>query len=220
MACVLIDDKEIEGIKRGKYISSGDEGDCYLYNGLIFKLYTKKEFERKIFFDLEKSNRIAFPMDILVSLSDKTIIGYTMKEMKGNDLRNGFLDSLELKRLKMSYELIRSELLKYRFIDMKNISLTNTLYDYTNHQFSLIDTSLWTTTGNSNNIEKFNQILMNALSITLDWKRHPLNINQNLFDLYGMYLNGESYFLDFLNELEIATSEKKQSKVLTIKDLM
>ena len=222
MACVLVSEEELEKIKNSQYINSGDEGICYLYKGLIFKLYHDLVHERKIDFDYEKSNNIAFPNDILVSLETKRILGYTMKLLNGMNLKNGFHSDLELNDLKNAYKMIRREIEKFTYIDMKNLSLTNILFDYVNKEFNIIDTSLWTLEGNSNylNIERLNFILIRALSITLDWNRYKLNSEQILFDLYGMHLNRESYFLEFLTEIELLNSKKKKEEVRKIKDLM
>lgn len=221
MSCVLVDKDELEKIKQGKYISSGDEGSCYLYNNLIFKIYHNHIYNRRVYFDLEKSNNIAFPEDILIDINTKTIIGYTMKLLHGINLKNGFFDNLDLLKLKNAYINIRKEIEKFTYIDMNNISLTNILFDYSQNNINLIDTSLWMYVYNLNNInvQRLNHTLIKALSITLDWNRYKLNSEQILFDLYGMHLNGESFFLEFLTELEIKVSEEIQDKVKTIKDL-
>ncbi|MBQ8891842.1 MAG: hypothetical protein IJ068_03145 [Bacilli bacterium] len=218
----MVDEQELEKIKSSKYISSGDEGICYLYRGLIFKLYRELMHDRKIDFDYEVSQNIAFPNDILISIDNKKILGYTMNLLNGINLKNGFVEDLELNDLKNAYKNIRREIERFSYIDMNNISLTNILYDYINKEFNIIDTSLWTLKGNSNNknIERFNYILIRCLSITLDWNRYILNSKQILFDLYGMHLNGESYFIEFLTELEMIVSELKNEKVKKIKDLI
>lgn len=221
MSCVLVDKKELEKIKQGEYLSSGDEGSCYLYNNLIFKLYHNQIYDRRVNFDLENSNNIAFPEDILVDINTKMILGYTMKILSGIDLKNGFLNDLNLLNLKKAYISIKKEIEKFSFINMNNISLTNILYDYKSNKINLIDTSLWNTLLDANriNLERLNYNLIKALCITLDWNRYKLNSDQVLFDLYGMHLNNESYFLDFLNELEIKVSELKQKKINKIEDL-
>ena len=221
MSCVLVDEKELENIKNSKYISSGEEGCCYLYNNLIFKLYHNQIYNRKVYFDLENSNHIAFPEDILIDINTKTILGYTMKLFNGTNLKNGFSDNESLSELKKAYIEIKKELENFSYIDMGNISLTNILFDGNNKCFNLIDTSLWKYGENltSINIQRMNYMLIKALSFNLDWNRYPLNCEQILFDLYGMHLNGNSYFLEFLTELEIKVSNIKQDKVKTIKDL-
>lgn len=221
MACVLVDENELKKIKQGKYINSGDEGSCYLYNNLIFKLYHNSIYDRRVYFDLENSNNIAFPEDILIDINNKTILGYTMKNLSGINIKNGFLDDLNLENLKNAYKKIKNEIEKYSYIDMNNISLTNTLFDYRNNNINLIDTSLWTSGVELDNLnkERLNYMLIKALCITLDWDRYKLNSQKILFDLYGMHLNGNSYFIDFLTEIERSIMELNQCKIKTIKDL-
>ena len=223
MAHILINNQELENIRKSKYISSGDEGCCYYYKGLIYKIYHELSSSRNIYFNLEITNNIAFPKDILMSLEDRKIIGYTMNLLCGKNLQNGFLEELSLENLKKAYQNIRNEIEKFSYIDMNNISLTNILFDYEKNSFNLIDTSLWTKeqyiTSNIN-VERFNSMLIKALSITLDWNRYFLNSEPILFDLYGMYLSGQSYFIEFLTEIEELNSEIKGKKVLKIKDII
>ena len=219
MSCVLVSKEELERIKKGAYINSGDEGTCYLYNNLIFKIYHNPVYNRKVSFDLEKSNNIAFPEDILIDINTKTIIGYTMKLIQGINLKNGFSNDLNLLDLKNAYLKIKKEIERFSYIDMNNISLTNILFDYNKNIINLIDTSLWTYGNDNKNIQRLDYMLIKALSITLDWNRYKLNSEQVLFDLYGMHLNGNSYFLEFLTELEIKVSDLKQDKIKIINDL-
>lgn len=219
MSCVLVSKEELEKIKKGTYVNSGDEGTCYLYNNLIFKIYHNPIYNRKVNFDLETSNNIAFPEDILIDIDTKTIIGYTMKLIQGINLKNGFSNDLNLLDLKNAYLKLKKEIERFSYIDMNNISLTNILFDYNKNIINLIDTSLWTYGNDNKNIQRLNYMLIKALSITLDWNRYKLNSEQVLFDLYGMHLNGNSYFLEFLTELEIKVSDLKQNKIKIINDL-
>ena len=222
MACVLVDDKELENIRKSKYLSSGDEGICYIYKDLIFKIYKYLIYDRKLHFDLEKSDQIAFPEDILVYKDTKEILGYTMKILHGVNIKNGFLESLSISDLKKAYIKLRIEIERFSYIDMENISLTNILFDYDKNHLNLIDTSLWVPSNYASdlNVERLNYSLITAISTTLDWNRYFLNSDKDLFDLYGMYLNHSSHFLEFLCLIEEKVSERKQDKVKTIKDLI
>lgn len=222
MAVVLVNDLELKRIKNSQYLNVGDEGTCYLYKNLVFKLYHDLIYNRKIYFNSFESDLIAFPKDILLSYENKKVLGYTMNYMGGQNIKNGFSENMKLSILKKSYMELKAELEKFRNIDMNNISLTNILYDETKEKLQLIDTSLWIPNGDSyfNNLEIINHMLINALSINLDWNRYLLNCDKELFELYGLYKNGYSYFVEFLELLEIKVKQVKNKEIKLVKDLL
>jgi hypothetical protein len=149
-----------------------------------------------------------------------------MHYLNGEKFIGGFLENLDLQKLKEAYLKTRIIILKLKNIYMDDNCLENMLYDYQSNNINLIDTSRWykEINGEIKSINEFNWQMTTALLENLKWKQYRLNHDKQLLDLYMEYkytdFEGiESLFIEFLNELELKVSEYKGEKVKTIKDL-
>ena len=240
MGVLRINYQQMDEIRREKPLGIGKEGSCYrIDNKNIIKLYHSFFRRSELYFSNLKDERIAFPIDIVYYENTKSIVGYTMPFLRGNNLINGFPINLNINTLKYAYVGLRDLINKYKDIYMDDMCLDNIFYNEIKSYFSLIDTSRWypKKDGYLDSISDVNWILIASLLINIDvnndiiyedklfkelynlYRRYELEINKKISGMKYDRFNIDGLFIDLLKFLETKTSEIKGYKVKKIEDL-
>ncbi len=222
----VIDILEIES--NNTLLGFGKEGSCYfLNNNTVLKLFKKVSKYRNIYIKNHTSPYIAFPKDIYYLEDTNLIKGYTMNYLKGKDIYLGLDNSLLIDDLIKAYNKIRLEIEKFPNIYMADLVGVNILYDNSNNEFNIIDTSEWYKLKNAltYNLNSLNYNILKSLFKTINLEQSEFKSNK-LRKLYQEYkdlilelnIYNLDLFMEFITELVTYNKEYKD-KVKTISDL-
>ena len=210
---------------KGQYLGEGREGICYkmIDPSLVLKIYKEEQRPENLIIREQESPYIAFPKDIFVDSNGK-ILASTMPFMAGEKLENGFLEELEISKLKEAYNVILLELQKFSDIYMSDLCLDNIFYSELTNRFYLIDTTLWKQWDDSIglNIARMNQNLSHALYKNIAWLEDYDFWKDNekfRYDFRESKNEGFVSFLELLEESIEQISNYFDKEIITIGDL-
>ena len=216
--------EDIEHLK-GEYLGEGREGICYkmIDSNLVLKIYKEGQRPEELIIREQESPYIAFPKDIFVDFDGK-ILASTMPFMLGKKLENGFLEGLEISKLKEAYNVILLEIQKYSDIYMSDLCLDNIFYSELTNRFYLIDTTLWKQWDDSVglNIARINQNLSHALYKNIAWLEDYDFWKDNKNFRYNFKESKNEGFVSFIELLEEAIEQISnyfEKEIITIGDL-
>ena len=239
---VLVDKDTLLEMRKGDYLESGDEGDCYfLDEKTVVKIYYCLDKYRHVYFDDMYHEQIAYPIDILIDKESKLIAGYTMPYLAGEKISDSLDKFITIDDLRDAYTDLLEVFKEQEHIYAKDNCLENMLYDPKEKRINIIDTSRWYERwrGHKDSMCEFNMYMVNALLKTFDYYNDKIKKTkrlQSLYDLYEYYCSGYgidlikealtseldclvTLFGDMLEEVETVVSEYKGYKVKTIKDI-